>query len=82
MWQNCGDGEDDFYFIEKVYIILQYLYIFIRKPDSIFTIFTLGGYYNMDVNTKLRFAYSLILRWMWQNCGDGEDDFTFFIFLK
>ena len=31
----------------------------------------------MDVNTKLRFAYFLIMRWMLQNCGDGGDDFYF-----
>ena len=40
----------------------------------------MGGYYNMDVNTKLRWAYFLIMRRMIQNCGDGEDEFYFYDF--
>ena len=47
------------------------------EPDFSFTIYTVGGYYNMDVNTKLNWAFLLILRSMLHNCGDGEDDFDF-----
>ena len=54
-----------------------FLYLWKYKPSFIFIMFTVGGYYNMDVNTKLKWANFLILRWMLQNCDDGEDDFYF-----